>query len=336
MKKHMARLLVLILCAMLLTAGCAGPSESTGDSPGGAEETAAVEATPEPTLEPTPEPTPAPDPEWTVVNDLMVEHPSNIEGFLDENLGITAGYAGEVHYTVDGGRTWPRAENESMCRFCIDIMDENTAWTGGNGGNVRLTKDGGKTWTAVSDINLGSVHTHICFVDDSTGWVCNISGFASTSDGGATWTEMVKPEGAGDIAAINLRTASDGYLLTRDGLLFITNDGGQTWSEKDLGFEDLKLTDGKNKTGYLYKNSVSNAEIRFADENTGFVVVTGIVPGEGAKVFYLKTADGGDTWTVSDLQPIAGINPNSIFITKDGQWMTLSSAQKHIVVLRHE
>jgi photosystem II stability/assembly factor-like uncharacterized protein len=332
MKKSYVRLLILMLSMTLVIAGCAKPARSEDITPSPAlteEETT--------TPDPTPASEPTPEPEWTVVNDLKVDHPTYSEGFLNENYGITVGYVGEIHYTTDGGQTWPRAENKSMCRFCLDIMDENTAWAGGNGGNVRVTRDGGKTWTAVSDINLGSVHTHICFVDDNTGWVCTASKFASTVDGGATWTEMAVPEGADSIAAINLRTADDGYLLTRGGLLFTTKDGGQTWSKQDLGFADLDIADGKNKTGYLFETSVSNAEIRFSDENNGYVVLLGIIPGEGYKVFYMKTSDGGTTWSTSDLKPVTGINnPSSLFITKDGKLMTLSTPNKHIVVLRHD
>jgi len=41
--------------------------------------------------------------------------------------------------------------------------------------------------------------------------------------------ETPLPAGAGGIAAIALRTASDGYLLDSAGVLHVTGDGGQTW-----------------------------------------------------------------------------------------------------------
>ena len=153
MKSHsLIRLLTILLFAGI--SGCAGNAvpQSTDSPP---EEVANTDAAPA-------EPTGS----WEVVFETEpLPHKATAIGFLNENFGITAGYAGEVHYTVDGGISWPLAANSSMCRFGLDILDDKVAWTIGNGGNVRLSKDGGRTWQAV-ELYLGVSPTAVALSPD--------------------------------------------------------------------------------------------------------------------------------------------------------------------------
>lgn len=272
---------------------------------------------------------------WGIVIDSSISHPSNIEGFLNENCGLTVGFGGEIHYSNDQGQTWPKAENSSMCRYCLDIIDENLAWSGGNGYNVRVTKDGGKTWSAVSDVNLGTIHHSIDFLDDKTGWIASTKKCAKTNDGGITWTVLDLPEEITSIAAMALRTPEDGYILTNNGLLYTTNDGGLSWTSKDLNLSDYGVIDEKGKPG-LYKKSVSLADICFTDENNGIIIFSGVVPGEGVKAFCLTSNNGGETWTSEELDPKEGFIVNRVYITGDGQYLTLGSNEGQLLVLKRE
>jgi photosystem II stability/assembly factor-like uncharacterized protein len=275
-----------------------------------------------------------PESAWTNILDIEITHPTNIVGFLNETIGITVGYNGEVHCSNDAGQTWPEAENSSKCLFGLDIVDDNLIWAAGNGNNIRVSNDGGQTWSAVSDIDLGGKHSYIDFLDDKIGWVASLSKLAVTIDGATTWTQIELPEGASSIAAISLRTPKDGYLLSHDGLLFITTDSGATWSSHDLGLKNFEIVDMKQEPK-LSKNTIALADIAFTDEHNGTVVFIGMLPGKGFKTVCLATSDGGATWE-SEVIPDAGFAPAKVFFSSDGKYLTLSSNTNQTVVFKHE
>lgn len=271
---------------------------------------------------------------WTNVLDFSISHETNLCGFLNEGFGVTVGYSGEVHYTGDGTKTWPRAENASMCLFALDFIDGNVAWAAGNGNNVRMSSDGGKTWAEKSSANIGSILSYIDFVDDKSGWVANLYGLEATSDGAQTWTEIALPENAKSIAAICLRTPECGYLMTHGGLLFTTADGGATWSEQDLKLADYNVADLKGNAG-LTQKTVALADISFSSENDGTIVFAGMVPGQGFIVVCLVTADGGATWE-SQPVPDVGFTAKKVFLTSDGKYLTLGSDSNQTAVLKRQ
>jgi len=51
-----------------------------------------------------------PNSTWKELSRSTIEHRANYAGFLSDTYGLTIGYAGEIHYTSDGGKTWPTAE----------------------------------------------------------------------------------------------------------------------------------------------------------------------------------------------------------------------------------
>ena len=131
-KNYLCTILSVTLSAVILLGGCS--SNKKGEpTTGGGDSNPVTQSTPEATgnaVMPSPEispaqSTPTPESSWTVVLDTKISHKTNIAGFLNENYGITVGYNGEIHYTNDGGKTWPNSKNSSMCRFCLDIVNEN-------------------------------------------------------------------------------------------------------------------------------------------------------------------------------------------------------------------
>lgn len=332
-------MMVLFLAAAVLTAGCTGapagePTEPNVSDQAIASESQAAEDNAEPSEEAPTQETTAEQSMWAIAHNNKIEHPVNIAGFLNEDIGFTVGFSGEVHYTIDAGQTWPEGENSSMCLFCLDIIDENLVWAAGNGYNVRVSHDGGKTWDAASDISLGGMPSNIDFVDDTTGWIATQSRFASTKDGAATWTEMALPEGAESIAAISLRTAQDGYLLTREGQLFTTADGGATWSGQDLGLKDYGIID-MQKEPKLGKSNIAAADISFTDEKNGTIVLTGMYSEGGFIAWCLTTADGGATWEAEQI-PDLGFSATKVFLTTDGQYLTMASNGNDTALLKRQ
>ena len=91
--------------------------------------------------------------------------------------------------------------------------------------NLSVSTDGGKTWKAIAD-KAGGMGCILTFADAKTGWLGFGNKFEMTTDGGASWKELALPEGVSKVAAVSLRTTTDGYLVDEDGILHITQDGG--------------------------------------------------------------------------------------------------------------
>jgi photosystem II stability/assembly factor-like uncharacterized protein len=322
MKKERIILLFIVLATIaLILCGCSGKTAS---------EASAASSSP-----PAPEPTPASA--WTFVKEVKLSSNYDIKaaGFANEDVGMTVGYAGETHYTKNGGESWRYGYNKSVCRYSLGILNENVAWSGGNGDQICMTSDGGEKWNIVGTFDGGGYHTHIKFADTKNGWVSTNKRLAASSDSGRTWTEIPLPESISSIAGIYLRTPEEGYVLSVEGQLSKTTDGGKTWTHKDLNFKQFNMVAPGSKKDVLVPGNVSVAEICFTDENNGMVVFVGNYAGEGSKTWFMETKDGGDTWTVEQLNPVERFNASSVLLTQDGKYLTLSAGGLRLVVLKH-
>ena len=124
-------------------------------------------------------------------------------------------------------------------------LDENVIWVGTDDGNVQVTKNGGKTWSnTVKNIsglpaNTWVYHIEASVHDKATAYAVfdgHTSGdFApyvyKTTDYGLTWTSIVT-----DDIPIFARNIQEDYVnpdllfLGTEKGLFITNNGGESWS----------------------------------------------------------------------------------------------------------
>ena len=236
---------------------------------------------------------------WDIVKTVenTKANANNIGGFLNENFGITVGYAGEVHYTNDGGAKWPKGTNQSLCRFGLEIINENLAWNCGNGANVRKTTDNGKTWQKVTDFGESRPNhcRYLSFLDENTGWIAAPKKLGSTTDGGQTWLTLTLPSDIKEIAAIDLLDKNTGYLVETNNKLYITNDGGLTWVSKPINIDNLD--------NIIWSTNVSI--IRFADKENG----TFFYYGTDKKLKCSITKNSGDTWEEEPMTDIDGVWP---------------------------
>jgi photosystem II stability/assembly factor-like uncharacterized protein len=259
---------------------------------------------------------------WRVVSELRTEHQFALAGFANEEIGITVEAHGLSHYSHDGGQTWTLGEGLSRrCRYGLDIVDDSLAWTTGHRGVIQVSHDGGKSWQTVAELeNNERLPALISFLDARVGWVASSNQLWSTGDGGQTWTELVLPATDGNVIAIVLRTASDGYLLDRGGTLHVTNDGGSSWISRSLGLDDEILA----------TPSVSTAAMRFLDESHGVLVLS--LRGQPDSLTALRTADGGQSWSQEQIP----VEPGVIFLTHDAELLTVTpGVGRDIVVLRY-
>ncbi len=307
----------LVLAVLVSLTGCAPATTPTAT-------VLPVTATPRP-LAATPTAFPTSTPQagpWHVIRRTQYEQSIYQAGFLDDSFGIMVGYSGAVYYSGDGGQTWSPGKNTSFCRFGLDIVDQQTAWNCGNAGHVRVSTDGGKNWQAVENFG-GSEPDHcrfLSFLDARTGWAATPQLLGATADGGATWKTLALPKGIKDVAAIALRTATEGYLLDTSGAVFITTDGGKTWTARSLGLvNNEKLTVARAPA----------AVIRFTDAQTGMVVFA-----LKAGVFSARTSDGGRTWKQ---EPVAiTYNAPTLYLAHDGLTLTAIDGLSDLMVLRYQ
>ena len=113
-----------------------------------------------------------------------------------------------LYTTADGGRTWAysrRLTNAQGELAFVGAMD----WVDVGPDGATVTRDGGKTWSGAEPIPIpaGWYVSKIRFIDTSRGWVAlskaadgGVSPSASTeamlatSDGGATWRQVMLPQ----------------------------------------------------------------------------------------------------------------------------------------------
>lgn len=260
--------------------------------------------------------------DWEEINSPEFTHKSYIGGFLNEDFGITVGYAGEVHYTTDGGKTWPQGTNKSYCRFGMDIVNEKVAYNCGNASHVRKTLDGGENWIEVS--NFGESEPNQCrylrFIDENKGWIASPKKLGATKDGGNTWEEINLPNSGSKILAIDLVNENNGYIVSTDKKLYVTKDGGKSFDAKDITMDDFD--------DMVY--STNQIAIKFTSENKGEIFYYGP---EGKLKGYV-TEDDGQTWEEEKIPDIEECGP--LYISNDGKYLSVNgnNASKIIVLRR--
>jgi photosystem II stability/assembly factor-like uncharacterized protein len=270
--------------------------------------------------------------QWEIIHEFKIQHPTHYIGFYDDLYGMTVGADGEIHYTPDGGKTWPRCSNTSTCLFGLDMVNGNIIWSCGNRGNIRYSQDKGKTWN--KSTGFGDIEPDQCrfvsFIDDKTGWIASPKKFITTNNSGKSWEENSLPAGMTEIAAICRMNNQIGYILDAGGSFLSTQDAGKTWTKYDMGFDELNVKDGKMVTVYS-----PHAAIRFSDLNHGNVALS-VRDNEGWKVYVLNTSDGGKSWTHQQITLKNIYNKMlTVYLSNDAKILTLSNSDNQAVVLKN-
>jgi hypothetical protein len=287
-----------------------------------------------PTIEdPTSTPAPAwtsttapPSGPWKVVGVYKADHSIMTAGFLNERYAATGGVVGIMGYSDDGGASWLVTDAASDCRYGIDIVSPEVIWACGGATHVRKSVDGGKTWQVVSAFGNARTITNPChsasFFDENTGWLANSNLFGSTTDGGTSWTMRSLPETSNRIATIDTYQPGKGYLLDQSGVLFSTQDDGQTWQES-----------GHIEPGTIKfpATAYQLAAMRFSDAQHGLIVVSSSPYGTTEPVRAFHTSDGGQTWT-SELVPVPA---GPVYLAREGGYLTVISAVGELTLLRY-
>ncbi len=233
--------------------------------------------------------------------------------FVDSMTGWTAGDAGALHRTTDGGKTWkPMLAGVPATITQIQFIDWNTGWLLGEQTRkedglvetvILSTTNGGRSWTKKALPNIQG----IWFTDALKGWAVGKNAtLLQTFDGGNEWKPYADAEKLIGLPVessnynfgfreIFFLDAQNGWLIgnfygraaTNIGGLFATNDGGATWKRVPFTVQ-TQYSSGRFTPGTLQA-------VRFTDANTGSL--TGEMnDGEGRFFFVLNTRDGGKSW----------------------------------------
>lgn len=245
---------------------------------------------------------------WKQIIQCKVTHPTTVAGFINATCGITVGLNGECHYTLDGGKSWPQAQNNSHCRYAMEYVDENTVWNCGNGNQVRVSHDGGQTWTEAASCIIGQM---MSFSNAQTGWIASETELVVTQNGGQSWNVLEFP--LGKIIAISLLSENEGYILGGNNVLYFTKDGGKTW--------------GTQKA--VLKDNLYQPTMRFLDAKRAIIIAFSM---NKKKEIALTTLDGGETWNLAIVSNTFG----TPYLTRDGKFLTLLDFSQTVSVFQME
>ncbi len=249
---------------------------------------------------------------WRLAGEIPVTHRATLAAVVDDRNGITAGYAGAMFVTHDGGKTWTPGVNSSACRFGLEALPGGAAWTAGNLGHVRVSKDGGEHWTAAATWGRSEPRQarHFSFVDANRGLIGSQEELAYTADAGESWTNLTVPAKAGMIAAVSLSEEAGALrirLLDENGDLWASDDRGATWKAAPRPFQ-----------GPVFESMTApRAAMRFTAGGEG--VLAAMLDQGGPKAHVYRTRDGGKSWQE---EAIAGLPPSVVTLSSDGKLLT--------------
>lgn len=268
---------------------------------------------------------------WVVISESEAVFSKNIGGFFSKKYGITVGFSGKIHYTKDGGKTWKKGNNSSLCLFGLSIVNSKVAYACGNGSSVIKTTDGGANWKRVS--GFGEYEPNqprfLSFVNEDTGWIATPNKFkfkgenimlGSTNDGGKTWNNIVLPQEVEEIVALYLRTPENGYVIDNKSNLYITDDGGKSFIKQPININDANLSNARFEQYVVFK---------FSDENNAFIAYED----KDLKFRAARSSDGGKTW-VNDTVP--DLSSGALYLSPDEKFITLTTYDGFVKVLEHK
>ncbi|MCK5079274.1 MAG: PKD domain-containing protein, partial [Bacteroidales bacterium] len=183
-------------------------------------------------------------------------------------------------------------------------------------GIVIKTTDGGDNWTEVWPVT-GSIDglQGIWFIDENVGFASGWNNyFIKTTDGGINWTPVSCGTNVWYYTDVEFWDTDNGvacaYMNSSDQCVFVTDDGGDTWTQATSGvlgnmmavcYADATTLFAVNTSGNVYKSTDGGHNwtvksslpallfgVDFADANFGVV---------GAEEKIFATNNGGDSWT---------------------------------------
>jgi photosystem II stability/assembly factor-like uncharacterized protein len=214
------------------------------------------------------------------------------------STGYAVGDFGTLLKTTDGGATWEGLPAGTFSNLTeLQVLDANTLVAGG-GCVARRSTDGGRTFTRIgftnveSDCPADSNLAALSFLSPDVGYIFEAAGQVfQTRDGGTRFAAKIAVPGTRTVGGGAVPTdaqflsESTGFVSTSDGKIFQTTDAANSWKPV-------------NDTNRAVR------AMTFASATVGYAV------GDGN--LFLKTTDGGATWTPKDVGAPGGQNLTAV------------------------
>lgn len=212
--------------------------------------------------------------------------------FVNEKTGWILAQK-HLYCTTDCGATWVSQYELKQTAMALCAVDPNTVFFAegvtvpGREGTfgIRRTTDGGRTWVLV-DSSIGTYYYDIIFPNPSLGFAAGDSAdhpvIKKTTDKGLTWRTVARFRKSelmihlDEIVGISFATPLLGWAVSYRGVLYHTEDGGDSWAYQD------SLTD-PSKPNRVW-------DVQFTSAECGWVV------GGAGEGLLQRTTDGGKTW----------------------------------------
>jgi photosystem II stability/assembly factor-like uncharacterized protein len=269
----------------------------------------------------------------TTINDLDFVGLDN--GFAVGTEAVETVAQGSVLKTTNGGKDWEKLAIPTTLLgqfYSTYFLDAKTGWiVGGRAsttsapivlgvGTVLKTTDGGLTFSQINLAGVTSILYGVAFADKNVGACVGVGGVLfTTTDGGLTWTKKVSGVTT-DLRAVYMKDASTIVVTGASGVLRISKDFGTTWTAIDtketIRFQDMHFptpnigyAGGQEGTVIkidLTTNTVTPLFLPVDDQIRGVFFVNelvGYTAGQYGEL--IKTTDGGATWKMQNINPIA-------------------------------
>ena len=214
---------------------------------------------------------------------------------LSNNYSETAGWLGDIWKTTDGGETWALQTTLNQYLRSVGFVDAQTGWVGtvfDPDSLLYQTTDGGAAWSLVQNIpeprpwgicGISVVNDSVMY---ASGRYSGPARVIKTTDRGVSWTSMDLSAHAGALVDCYFFSPDSGFVVGSNNALYengygrvlFTSDGGTTWATRYAG----------NRSGELCWKT------QFLNRTTGYVSIEKFSQGP---TYYLKTTDGGGTWS---------------------------------------
>ncbi len=217
--------------------------------------------------------------------------------FADAQNGIAVSDLG-LHYTSDGGQTWPDYADWNMIwksYTYVHFLNNQVGWILGydaiNPGYFFKSVDAGKTWQQVANPVNGLMYKmfwlnsniayafggtrDICFRGDTTG--TNVGYVWKTVDAGTTWTATAVGKPYGGFIDMWMQPNGQGMLIG-PYVIYTTTDFGSSWQKKSFVFQSEEIL----------------KKVYFFNENDGLLFSFSYR--SASKTWIYKTNNGGITW----------------------------------------
>ncbi|MGE5354667.1 MAG: YCF48-related protein [Deltaproteobacteria bacterium] len=178
---------------------------------------------------------------------------------------------GKIARTTNGGTTWTQITLPSKVAM-MDMAEKPNGelFMSGDGGSI-LKSTNGTSWTIASEGLFKGMLNDMCFAANNTIFACGENGIiVKSTDNASSWTRL---NSGTDVRLWGIASTPSGSLFAfgENKTVLKSINGGTTWTSSNTGFD---------------KNEANQGEIKFINDNVGFIAFDDI----------FKTTDGGKTW----------------------------------------